>query len=125
MAGGVLVFFSGLFFKRNAFGALRLSSGTEVPPNAMNARPRYMYIFVLGSVFGLVTALLFHVFPDLLSESLATLLEGTSSKVLIVGVLVVSALLSLPFSSLVSVYGLTPSFLISLVVCFIGSSESL
>jgi hypothetical protein len=123
VAGGVFVFATGVALRRNAFALLRETSGIEPTPKTTSsdsARSSYGYIFVMGAVLGIVTALLFHVFPDVLEKSLADLLNETSSKILVVGILIISGLLALPFSSLVTYHGLQKSFLISLLICLIS-----
>ena len=70
----------------------------------------------MGLILGVSTTVLFNVFPDVLQVKLADLLNESSSKIMLVGILTVSGLLSLPFSTLINIYGLRRSFFVS---CFL------
>jgi hypothetical protein len=63
---------------------------------------------------------LFNIFPDLLAGKLSMLLNGNNPKVFSVGILIISAILSLPFSSLVTSYGLMKSFWLSSVLVLVA-----
>jgi MFS family permease len=63
---------------------------------------------------------MFNLFPGLFELKLASVLHGTSAKILLVGILVVSALISLPISTLVNKYGMKRSFWISFVILAIS-----
>ncbi len=124
IAGGVFVFLAGLALKRNAFAFLKQRGGDTVKETTSASQVRhtsaYGFIFLMGAILGVVTALLFHMFPEILAVSLTDMLGESDSKVVVVGVLIVSGILSLPFSTLVNRYGLRRSFLISVGVCAVA-----
>ena len=124
MAGGILVFSTGVILKRNMFASLHNNDGDETQTTSVlyvaTLPSRYIYIFMTGGVYGLMTALLFQIFPDSLVNTLGHLPYLADGKLMVVFVLILSAVLSLPVSSLVSRYGLTPSFLISLLIAQVG-----
>lgn len=117
ITGGIIVFLSGYALKKNSLSLFQQEAAEQsaLPAEELQ-RSRYAYIFVLGMILGIATTVLFNIFPDLLQVRLADLLNGGSSKVLLVGILIISAILSLPFSSLVNFYGLHRSFWISAVL---------
>jgi MFS family permease len=125
ITGGVLVFLSGYSTKKNILSLFSKNDGRE--DNAARAsivldtqRSAYVYIFVIGAILGIATTLMFNIFPDVLQVKLADLLNGTSSKMLLVGILIVSGILSLPFSNLVNYYGLKKTFWFSAVITAIS-----
>jgi hypothetical protein len=121
IAGGVFTFGSGLLLRKSSMSFINGNNGTIKPQASFvfdSARSSYSYIFVIGLVLGIATSVLFHVFPNLLEVKLIDLLQGTSGKIVLVGVLTVSGLLSLPFSTLVSIYGVKKSFAISCFLTF-------
>jgi MFS family permease len=114
ITGGVLVFLSGYSTKKNILSLFSKNEGREDNPRAAmvfdTQRSAYIYIFVVGAILGIATTLMFNVFPDVLQLKLEDLLNGASSKILLVGILIVSGILSLPFSNLVNHYGLRKTF---------------
>jgi MFS family permease len=123
MAGGVLTFATGFLLKRNALDFLSGPAATSRPQASIvfdTQRSNYMFIFTMGIVLGLATTVLFNIFPVILQVKLADLLNDSSSKIMLVGILSVSGLLSLPFSSLISIYGVRKSFWISCVLTLIS-----
>jgi MFS family permease len=119
ITGGVFVFGTGLFLRRNGLAFLKNGSETGKPMPRMvldSQRSSYGFIFLMGSMLGIVTALLFHVFPGMLSPALQELIPSGNGKYITVGVLIVSGLLSLPFSNYVVSYGVFKSFRGSLIL---------
>jgi hypothetical protein len=120
IAGGVLTFLTGFALKKNAMELFSKSSGQPSRPQASIVfdaqRSSYAFIFAMGLVLGVATTALFNVFPGILQVKLADLLNDSSSKIMLVGILTVSGLLSLPFSTLINIYGLKKSFAAS---CFL------
>jgi MFS family permease len=114
ITGGILVFLSGYSMKKNILSLFSKNNGKEDGPKGSfvldTQKSAYGYIFVIGAILGISTTLMFNVFPDALQIKLADLLNGTSSKMLLVGILIVSAILSLPFSNLVNFYGVKKTF---------------
>jgi MFS family permease len=123
MAGGAIVFISGYALKKNSLNLFSSTGGKEVMVEEeaeKQLRSNYVLIFILGSVLGIATTTLFNIFPDILQEKLADLLNEGSSKIISAGILMVSALLSIPFSHMASVYGLKRSFWTSGILTLIS-----
>jgi hypothetical protein len=120
IAGGVLTFLTGFALKKNAMDLFPKNSQQPSRPQASIVfdaqRSCYSFIFLMGIVLGSATTMLFNIFPDILQLKLADLLNNTSSKILLVGILTVSGILCLPFSTLIGIYGIRKSFRIS---CFL------
>jgi hypothetical protein len=76
-------------------------------------KSQYGFILFLGIVLGIATAMLFEIFPGVMGDKLSVLFTGGNTKVIAVGILIVSAILCLPFSSMVNTYGLKRSFWVS------------
>jgi hypothetical protein len=114
IAGGVFVFLSGYSMKKNVLSLFSGNHGREDNPRASIVfdaqRSAYGFIFFIGAVLGIATTVMFNIFPDVLAVKLDVLLNGTSSKILLVGILIVSGILSLPFSNLVNYYGTAKTF---------------
>jgi Na+/melibiose symporter-like transporter len=125
-AGGTVVFISGYALKKNSLTLFKLSDNkekhSERPLAAITfdtQKSRFVYIFFLGLALGLPTTIMFNIFPDLFSAKLGDALRGMSGKVMLVNILVLSALISLPVSSLVNKIGLQRSFWGSFVLIMI------
>jgi MFS family permease len=120
ITGGVLVFLSGYSTKKNVLSLFSKNEGREDNPRASIVfdaqRSAYAYIFVIGAILGIATTLMFNIFPDVLQVKLGDLLHGTNSKMLLVGILIVSGILAVPFSNLVNYYGLKKAFWFSAVL---------
>ncbi|HYF67941.1 MAG TPA: MFS transporter [Ohtaekwangia sp.] len=115
ITGGVLVFLSGYSMKKNAMSLFSKNNGREdaAPDSPIvfnSTRSSYGYIFILGVVLGLATTFLFNLFPEVLQLKLSGMLQHYSSKIVLVGILVVSGILALPFSNVVNLYGMKRSF---------------
>jgi hypothetical protein len=124
ICGGAVVFASGLALKRNSLGLYKSTNNQED-----NHKPKFMFdvkksrhgfIFFMGAALGLGTTVMFNLFPDLYKVHLSTLLDGASPKLMLVGILVLSALISLPVSSLVNKYGMVRSLWISFVALMLS-----
>jgi MFS family permease len=124
MAGGVVVFFSGYALKKNSLSLFQMSDDKEAAPLAKitldTTRSNKPYIFFLGLALGIPTAILFKIFPDLLGNKLGVLLNGIDGKIMLVDLLVISAIISLPISSVVNKFGLEKSFWWSLILIAIS-----
>jgi MFS family permease len=119
IAGGAFTFLSGFLLQKNALQLFSKNKSTERPRASIvfdTQRSSYPFIFTMGTLLGLATTVLFNIFPEMLQFKLADLLNDNSSKIMLVGILSVSGLLSLPFSSLVSFYGVKKSFWMSCVL---------
>ncbi len=110
ICGGVVVFVSGYALKKNS---LSLFSSQSQRPRAEirfdTQRSNYLYIFFMGAALGLTTTLLFNYFPDLLQANLGYIISW-EGKWLLVGILVVTAVLSLPASDFINRIGVYKSF---------------
>lgn len=115
ISGGVFVFLTGIMLRKNAMSFLKKNPVSKPAAGMVfdTQRSAYGLIFIIGSVLGVATSVLFHLFPGVLEVKLADLLNGSNGKILLVGILTVSGLLSLPFSNLVSIYSVAKSFWIS------------
>lgn len=123
IAGGFFVFGSGILLRRNGLAFLKNGSEAGKPMARIvldSQRSAYGFIFIIGSTLGVATALLFHVFPAMLSPELQGWIPSGNAKYVTVGVLVLSAFLSLPFSNYVSRTGIFRSFISSLILSTIS-----
>lgn len=122
IAGGVFVFGTGVLLRRNALAFLKV--GSEKKPVAKmvfdSQRSAYGLIFMIGAILGIVTALLFHIFPGFLEPKLSSFIATGNGKILTVGVLILSGILALPFSNVVVRFGITRSFWVSLILAMIS-----
>jgi len=124
IAGGSVVFISGYALKKNSLSLIKLNDNKEIdrPLAAITLdtqKSRFVYIFFLGLALGLPTTIMFNIFPEVLSTKLGGALSGMSGKVMLVNILVLSALISLPMSSVVNKVGLQRSFWGSFVLIMI------
>lgn len=122
IAGGTVVFLSGYALQKNASGLFNIHEFSAKEEAAANThRSRYVYIFILGIALGFATTVLFNFFPEVLQASLKPYfdLEG---KWLIVGILLISAIISWPATSLIKKYGMEVVFWGSLALIGISMS---
>lgn len=114
ISGGAVVFLSGYALKRNSISLFNSTDKkkTQASFKLDTQKSEYGYILLLGIVLGIATAVLFEIFPAVMSEKLAVLFTG-NSKIVSVGILIISAILCVPFSTLVNTYGLKKSFWVS------------
>jgi MFS family permease len=113
MAGGVVTLASGYAMKKNSLGLFKQTGNKEAgaePGNKAVVKSAYGFIFFLGVVLGISTTVMFNLFPDVLAEKLASFSNHTDGKILLVGMLVFSALISWPVSSFVNRYSLHQMF---------------
>jgi MFS family permease len=133
MLGGVAVFLSGYALRKNSLGLFKgngdkegVSSGREI------FKSPYSLIFFLGLSVGTATTILFYLFPIVLQDNAAVFFNA-DRKFVVVGILLLSALLSWPLSNVVNRYGVERSFRISsfalalssIAICFTGSAAVL
>jgi MFS family permease len=114
ISGGAVVFLSGYALKKNSISLFNSTDKkkTQASFKLDTQKSEYGYILLLGIVLGIATAVLFEIFPAVMSEKLAVLFTG-NSKIVSVGILIISAILCVPFSTLVNTYGLKKSFWVS------------
>lgn len=124
ISGGLVVFLSGYALKKNSMSLFEKNDGKEMRPQASiqldTQKSQYTDILVYGLVLGVATAMLFKIFPDVMQTKLSVLFTSDNSKIVSVGVLIISAILSLPFSTLVNTYGLQRSFWVSTILTFVS-----
>jgi MFS family permease len=120
ITGGVVVFVSGYALKKNAAASLLKSDSKDQTPTAEikvdTQRSQYGFILLMGIALGVATSCLFNIFPSIMDAKLTDVLKGNNGGIISVGILIISALLSLPFSTLVTNYGLMRSFWISFIL---------
>jgi MFS family permease len=114
ISGGAVVFLSGYALKKNSISLFNNADKkqTQASFKLDTQKSEYGYILFLGIILGIATAVLFEIFPAVMSEKLAVLFTG-NSKIVSVGILIISAILCVPFSTLVNTYGLKKSFWVS------------
>lgn len=124
ITGGVVVFVSGYALKKNAAASLLKSdTNNKVPTEEIKVdtqRSQYGFILLMGIALGVATSCLFNIFPSIMDVKLADVLKGNNGGIISVGILIISALLSLPFSTLVTNYGLMRSFWISFILLLLS-----
>jgi MFS family permease len=124
ISGGLVVFVSGYALKKNSISLFNKTDGKEAQPQASvksdTQKSQYGYILFLGIILGIATAVLFKIFPGIMSTKLSVLFTTGNSKIVSVGVLIISAILSIPFSTLVNTYGLQKSFWVSAVFTMVS-----
>lgn len=121
ISGGVIVFFSGYALKKNSLNLFNSSGNKSMASFKLDTqKSEYSYILFLGVVLGIATAVLFEIFPQVMHIKLAELFPSGNSKIIAVGILIISAILSIPFSSMVNTYGLKKSFWVSSIATMLA-----
>jgi len=113
--GGVAVFLSGYALKKNSLSLFNNSPKPRTEIRFDTQRSNYGYILFLGVALGLSTTLLFNYFPGLLEKNLMSL-TSLAGKWMLVTVLVLTAIFSLPTSTIINKYGTGKSFWYSLAI---------
>jgi MFS family permease len=124
ITGGVVVLLSGYALKTTSLGLFKSNGNKETTrPVASFTRDTKKsqrgMIFLFGGGLGLATTILFNVFPQVLHGKLSAFIN-VDGKIMIVGILLVSALLSMPVSRWVNILGLEKSFRISLLMSIVS-----
>lgn len=111
--GGIVVFLSGYALKKNSLGLFRQTGNREAQSGEHGrSKSQYGFIFFMGLCVGGATTVLFNLFPGVLETKLNTL-TVIDGKLLVVGILLLSAILSWPVSFVVKKYGMTRIFWLS------------
>ena len=115
ISGGAVVFLSGYALKKNSISLFNSTDKKKAQASFKldTQKSEYGYILFLGIVLGIATAVLFEIFPELMHSKLSSLFPSGNSKIIAVGILIISAILCVPFSSMVNTYGLKKSFWVS------------
>ena len=107
--GGVLVFASGYALQKNALGLFRHTGEKEKTSASYPGESPYAFIFFLGLSVGLASTVLFYFLPPIFGER-SDMLFSSNLTFLVVGILLFSALISWPVSSVINRYGIKRSF---------------
>lgn len=113
IAGGAVTLASGYAMKKNSLGLFKQTGDKEAggePGNKTATKSAYGFIFFLGVILGISTTVMFNLFPDVLAEKLASFSNNTDGKILLVGMLVFSALISWPISNFINRYSMHQVF---------------
>jgi MFS family permease len=125
ITGGVAVFVSGYALKKNSIGLFKKGDDSAKKPMVsfkLDAqKSNKAYIFFMGIVMGLATTILFNILPNVLEQKVGGVFGVSDGNLMIVGILVLSALISLPASNFVAQIGLNRSFWISFLMLGIST----
>ena len=126
MAGGAVVLASGYALRKNSMSLFSLSDNKERQPQriiSLNEQKSQLgYIFFLGVALGIPTSIMFNLFPDTIGIKAGEMLSGVSGKMMVVYMLALSAIISLPVSTLVNKYGASKSFWTSFIIIMISTT---
>lgn len=121
MLGGVVVFLSGYALKKNSMDLFKQNGNKEERAyESQVLKSPYAFIFFLGLCVGIATTMLFYLFPIILGHNVETAFN-VDSKLIVVGILVVSAVISWPVSNIVNRYGTDRSFRISFLAIAVST----
>ncbi|HEY0771118.1 MAG TPA: MFS transporter, partial [Sphingobacteriaceae bacterium] len=113
VVGGVVTLASGYAMKKNSLGLFKQTGDKEVAPDKNKSKTTissYAFILMLGIILGIGTTVMFNIFPDVLTNKLASITAGTDGKFILVGILVVSAVISWPISTYINKYSMDNVF---------------
>lgn len=111
MAGGIAVFLSGYALKKNSLSMFSAGQGKPRAEIKFDTQKSDIgFIFFMGIALGVSTTVLFNYFPQIMQDALSPMFGGLEGKWLLVIVLIISAIASLPISSVVNTYGVTKTF---------------
>lgn len=116
IAGGAVTLISGYAMKKNSLGLFKQTGNKEAvtDKNADHTtRSAYGFIFLLGLILGIATTTMFNLFPEALADTFSQWLDNPDGKFLLVSMLVFSALISWPISSMINRYSMEQVFWIS------------
>lgn len=119
IAGGAVTLASGYAMKKNSLGLFKQNNDKEKQPHTGKPHTtvgNYIFIFLMGSILGIGTTVMFNFFPDILSTKLSPIVADTDGKHILVGVLLLSAVLSWPISTWVNRFSMEQVFWISAIV---------
>lgn len=125
MSGGLVVFLSGYSLRKNSMTLFGEKKEVAQSNRANVEKSDYAFIFGMGLCLGAATTVMFNIFPAIFSVKLSPLMTGVNGKLVVVGVLALSALLSLPLSDVVNREGLRRSFWRGLVAMLLSMATIL
>jgi len=114
ITGGVLVSVSGLILKKNTGKVIDVVKQGVDYKNEIKSN--YTYSLFLGMAFGIITTVLFNLFPDWIEGKINASIHGDLVVSIALGT---AALLSLPVSRFVEKKGLYLPALLSIMFCFL------
>ena len=113
MLGGVLVFLSGYALRKNSLDLFKITGSKESESmQRLSSASSKAFIFFMGLCLGVATTLLFYWFPSGVHPKVFPAFGGDAAM-LVVGVLVLSAIISWPVGNAVHRYGTRRSFWLS------------
>jgi MFS family permease len=119
VTGGVLLIVTGFFFRRATRDQISLQRFDDQSATAQENN--YTQVIAAGFVFGLATAILMNVFPDLLASKLkeysSSIFGGNHFVSLI---LAVAALFAIPSSKFTEKLGIQSALIVGLIITFVG-----
>ncbi|CAN5354048.1 hypothetical protein BH09BAC3_BH09BAC3_09200 [soil metagenome] len=122
IVGGIAVLLSGYFLRRNSENLFKHQGGQvdAIIPNASfegrgSSGQNWGFIFLMGIGLGIATSVMFNLFPPVYTK-----LFGLNGKLMIVGILILSGILSIPLSNVVNNRGLKRSFYRGMVVVLLS-----
>lgn len=118
IVGGVATLASGYAMKKNSLGLFKQTGEKEVASRSSKqhtSADRMVFIFILGIILGIGTSVMFNIFPDTLGTKLSSIITA-DGKLMLVGILVLSAVLSWPLSMYINRYSMDDVFWLSAVV---------
>jgi MFS family permease len=119
IAGGVVTLLSGYAMKKNSLGLFKQTGDKEISrqEKMKTSFGDFTQIFVLGLILGIATVVLFELFPDVIAGKISSITDAPNSKLLLVGMLVFSAILSWPISTWINNFSMSHVFWAS---CFLA-----
>lgn len=120
IAGGLAVFLSGWALRKNSLGLFKSNEKGSLAQFTFDTqRSQYARIFFIGIILGLSSTILFNIFPASIEAKLASVftLEG---QWWVVGILVFSALISVPVSNQLTRYGIDNMYRVGMSLVLIG-----
>jgi MFS family permease len=119
ITGGVVTLLSGYAMKKNSLGLFKQNGNKEISrqEKMKTSFGDFTQIFVLGLILGIATVVLFELFPDVIAGKISAMTDAPNSKLLLVGMLVFSAILSWPISTWINNFSMSHVFWAS---CFLA-----
>ena len=116
VTGGVLLAITGYFFRKTTKKVKLQREGTE---NEHSVKNNFPEVVIVGLTFGIASAIVKTVFPNLLNEKLSGLAGITDGNIFVCLILAVSAICALPLSMQVEKVGVKKFLFTAMVVAFL------
>ena len=116
--GGVAVFVSGYYLQKHSLALFRVTDEREpeTPAETSTGKSKVPLVFCLGLAFGIATTFLFNYLPSILVIQSQGMPGTWDPKMVLVGLLVLSAVFSLPATALTNRMGMSKSLGLSVVM---------